>query len=138
MARNDYFGNDPDTTDELKLSKINSAGLINLRMSKLWDNANNNAVKGNYDKWNAYLDRIWLELSGDADDKDISKFFELTFAFPKSIPEKAKGFQVVTQEKKLNLTQQYLALMKKEMFLRKLMNKQGKGTAYIEESDDWD
>ena len=31
----------------------------------------------------------------------------------------------------------YKALIKKEFFLRRLMNKQGKGTAYQEEAD-WD
>jgi len=134
----DFYGNDPEVTDELKLSKINSAGLINLRMSKLWDNANNNAVKGNYGKWNAYLDRIWLELSGDASEEEIDMFFRISLTIPKENVKETTGFEKISSAKRLSITKQYLALMKKEMFLRKLMNKQGKGTAYISEEDDWE
>ena len=38
----------------------------------------------------------------------------------------------------INMVKQKKALIKKEIFLRKLQNKQGKGTAYDEEDDDFD
>ena len=51
--------------ESTKLSKINSAGLINLRIHDIWIEVNKYAVRGDYLKWNYNLDRVWCELGGD-------------------------------------------------------------------------
>ena len=123
-----------------KLSKINSASLINLRINNIWLEINKAAVKGKYFLWNSNLDRIWCELGGDIKEpkegkeepKEIKEFNKLD----KKVSEKMKklktleGFEQFSKKDKLNLSELYDALLKKEFFLRRLMNKQGKGTAY--------
>lgn len=125
-------------TDINRTSKINSGGLITLRMDRLWDKAHTFASTGRYIQWNAILDRVWCELVGDAKDPDKEKFLELTMKLP--IAEhiiKPKGFSktLTMQDKQYNM-KIYRVLMDKEAFIRELQNKQGKGTAYDEE-DEW-
>ncbi len=135
----------------VKLSKINSAALINIRISNIWLEVNKSAVSGNYRRWNNYLDRIWCELGGDIqkgkknkkgeheESKDIKEFKNLD----KDVSEKLSkiqvlvGFSKFSKEDKINMSKLYDSLLKKEFFLRRLMNTQGKGTAYQEEAD-WD
>ena len=74
-------------------------------------------------KWNIVLDRIYQELSNDTK-KDDDKIFD---EFQQKIKELPKN-------KVNSITQIYTILNYKERFLRKLQNKQGKGTSY----DDYD
>ncbi len=138
-----------------KLSKINSAALINLRISNLWQNINRYAANGSFAKWNSELDRIWCELVGDVeptkpkkkkkeDGEDEEKgdeeiFDELNVKIADEFKKlKTKtGFDQHSDSDKETRLLIYKAIQKKEVFLRRLMNKQGKGTAYQEESD-WD
>ncbi len=125
----------------VKLSKINSAALINIRINNIWIEVNKTAVGGNYFRWNSYLDRIWCELVGDIkkNSDNRTKFNELN----KDVSEKLKGLKIIkgfsqySKEDKEKMSEIYDSIMKKEDFLRTLMNEQGKGTAYQEESD-WD
>ena len=144
-----------DISEEVtKLSKINSAALINLRISNLWQNINRYAANGQFLKWNSELDRIWCELVGDVkptklkkkkdDDEEEEKGEEEIFnSFNEKIAEEFKklkiktGFDKHTNSDKETRLLIYKAIQKKEVFLRRLMNKQGKGTAYQEEAD-WD
>ncbi len=134
-----------------KLSKINSAALINLRINDIWIEINKSAVSGNYFRWNSHLDRIWCELVGDItktkkDDKgkevlpkerkDFDKLNKDVSDNLKNLKTK-QGFEKYDKDDKINMSKMYDSLMKKESFLRTLMNKQGKGTAYQEEAD-WD
>ncbi len=125
----------------VKLSKINSAGLINMRINNIWIEVNKAAISGTYFSWNNYLDRIWCELVGDIKKKadERIKFKELDKDVSENLVKlKTKeGFSQFTKEDKENMSKTYMALMKKEDFLRTLMNTQGKGTAYQEDSD-WD
>ena len=122
----------------LKLSKYNSAALINLRITNLWEDANRHSRECKFSSWNADLDRIWCELSGDATiehKKDMKKYNKLiSLASPIRNLISGVGFAQETKQeiKKRNI--QYKLLINKELFLRKLMNQQGKGTAY--EDDD--
>lgn len=125
----------------VKLSKINSAGLINMRINNIWIEVNKAAISGTYFSWNNYLDRIWCELIGDIKESaNERKDFE---KLDKDVSENLvklkikEGFSQFTKEDKENMSKTYSVLMKKEDFLRTLMNKQGKGTAYQEEAD-WD
>jgi len=128
-------------------SKFNSGMLINFRLNNLWILTHNFARKGAYSDWSAVLDRIWCELSADvADDKEgektNKKFYDIDEDLSKiGVTNWAKfgGFEGKDAKAKLIMTKQYRLLMKKEIFLRKLQNKQGKGTAYYDESeDDWE
>ena len=137
--------------DSEKLSKINSAGLINLRIHDIWIEVNKFAVKGDYLKWNYSLDRIWCELGGDVkrtkrdkdgnvfETKEFKEFGELDAEVSEKLSaiKPKKGFAQYTKEDLGKMSGVYKTLIKKEFFLRRLMNKQGKGTAYQEESD-WD
>tara|TARA_R100001530_G_C4248211_1_gene137127 strand:- start:116 stop:532 length:417 start_codon:yes stop_codon:yes gene_type:complete len=130
--------------EEVKISKINSAGLINLRMHNLWEDANKHKRTGEFSKWNGDLDAIWCELVGDVDEgkEDDENFKKLNEVLGKcgilmNWNVKQDGFSSVNQTILLSKAKQYQALLLKEAFLRRLQNTQGKGTAYAEESD-WD
>lgn len=125
-----------------KLSKINSAALINLRLSNLWIDVNKDARAGSYKSWNHDLDRVWCELGGDVKEKstsltDFKKLNEKVSKSFKGLNLKKDGFSGYSEEQKESMVGLYNSLMEKELFLRRLMNKQGKGTAYQEE-EDWD
>ena len=135
----------------VKLSKINSAGLINMRINNVWIEVNKAAISGNYFRWNSNLDRIWCELGGDIkkskenkkgelkEPEEITEFNKLD----KEVSDKLKelptiqGFSKFTEDDKKIMSELYKSLLKKEFFLRRLMNEQGKGTAYQEDAD-WD
>ena len=123
----------------IKLSKYNSAALINLRINNLWMNVNNHAVSGRYFQWNNELDRIWCELAGDITKGKIEdKDFHI---IEKKVGEKLKefknktGFDSFNNEDRKKMSEIYNVLQEKEIFLRRLMNTQGKGTAYDEDDD---
>lgn len=128
-------------------SKFNSGMLINFRLNNLWIKTHTFATKGAYSDWSAVLDRIWCELSADvADDKEgettNKKFYDIDEELSKigvTNWGKIGGFEGKDAKAKLIMTKQYRLLMKKEIFLRKLQNKQGKGTAYYDETEnDWE
>ncbi len=137
-----------DLNEELnKLSKINSASLINLRINNVWLEVNKAAVSGNYFRWNSNLDRIWCELGGDIKESkkgdeepsDIKKFNKLNVEVSKNLSKlKTKvGFSKTDKDDKINISKTYDSLIKKEFFLRRLMNTQGKGTAYKDKLEDY-
>ena len=145
MKYEDY---DDETSSEAT-SKFNSGMLINLRLNNLWILTHNFARKGSYSDWSGVLDRIWCELAGDINDeeekgqKSISDFNsieeEISLVGVTNWGKVHQGFEEKTPEGKLLMTKQYRLLMKKEIFLRRLQNKQGKGTAYYDESEnDWE
>ena len=130
-----------DSEEDLsKVSKINSAALINFRMDALWKEVNKFAASGRFLDWNIKLDRIWCELSGDAKDEDFEAFNELNLAVSetgKLFDGADDGFNEPKKESLDKRAIQYKKLIDKEIFLRKLMNKQGKGTAYYDGSEDY-
>lgn len=140
---------DYNSQPEQRVSKINTAGLQNLRRSALWEDANNHSRQGLYKKWNEDLDRVWLELvgtiksqkkkDGEENDNKISKeeeeFNKIEEEIGKlSVPKQSKGFKQVDKDDYENLVKLKKKLMEKETFLRKLEDVQGKGSAY--ETDD--
>ena len=141
-----------DLTEEItKLSKINSASLINMRINNIWMNVNKYASSGMFLKWNSELDRIWCELVGDVSstkkkkkgedkqksDEEIFDEFNEEISKEFSNLKNKKGFDGYSKDDKSTRLKIYQNIQKKEVFLRRLMNKQGKGTAYQEEAD-WD
>lgn len=140
--KKDYNYNSDDSTD-VQQSKLNAAGLINSTLERLWMDSYNAMAKSNLVLWNRKLDAIWNILGGDCEegkDEDI-KMHDLNMKLyaTGSLSHKKAGFQVLDQEELKNMALQYLYLNKKALFLRRLQNKQGKGTAYrSDDEDDFD
>ena len=128
-----------DDINEMNISKVNSGGLINLRLHNLWVDRHKSALKADYNKWNEILDAIWCELGADTKDGSPSdtKFWELSLEFANACgaPVKKVGFNTTTTTDRQSMAKQKIALIKKELFLRRLQNTQGKGTAYVDEDD---
>jgi hypothetical protein len=90
-------------------------------------------TKGDLVTWNRKLDALWLILGGDTTDTLIDDEFnkiDLQLHTTGSLKYKKTGFQIPTDSESGIKAVQYLILRKKSLFLRRLQNKQGKGTAY--------
>ena len=119
-------------------SRINAAGLINSTLEKLWNESYTAMADGNYNRWNIKLDSIWTTLGGDepegeTKDKEITKLNTKIYEQGTLKSKTGSGFE---QKPNPNNPMQYLLLLKKSLFLRRLQNKQGKGTAYVSDDDD--
>ncbi len=134
------MGKDLNTPiSEDKMSRINSAGLINITLENLWKDCFNAVSVGKLNLWNTKLDAIWMILGGDVvedspEDKEINKMDLEIYELGSLKPGASVGFKKSSNE---NSTTQYQLLKKKSLFLRRLQNKQGKGTAY-QSDDDFD
>ena len=126
--------------DNEKLSKFNSAKLINMRLHNLWLDCTNHSRKGKFLGWNADLDRVWCELAADEEEgndnfKRFDKFNdELRAINPIMNWKSSEGFSDAESPDPEKKNKQYKKLMDKEIFLRTLMHKQGKGTAYQDDA----
>lgn len=126
------------------ISKYNSGALINLRLNELWQDAHKHKRKGQYSSWNGDLDAVWCELAGDVKeglekDKLFSKInLELAKLSPIINWDSHHGFNEINNVNVEKRRNQYNQLIKKEVFLRRLQNVQGKGTAYDDDDDDWE
>ena len=112
---------DYDEDSSPKLSKYNSAIAQLYRLDSLWQDTHLHCREGNLMKWNWDLDRVWCELAADTKQETKDKFDEINLEIAKN---------------KNHPSKLYLELLKKEIFLRELQNKQGKGTAYQDEDED--
>lgn len=122
-----------------KLSLINSAAFINIRLNELWNDCHKHSRAGFYLKWNDDLDRVWCELVGDIkkDDEEEKDFKKLNEEVSGTAPKQfKKGFEDIEDTIKIEIATHRQALINKEVFLRRLMHKQGKGTAYKNPTDD--
>jgi len=130
---------DFEKIDETNISKINSAGLINLRIHNLWVERHKHARNGQYSRWNDDLDSIWCELAADVKEgSEIEKEYQkLTIEYAKACKDNpiTVGFNKINKEHKSSAVNQKIALINKEVFLRRLQTNQGKGTAYKDEDD---
>lgn len=118
--------------EENKMSKINSAGLINATLERLWQECYSLMYSGDYVGWNTKLDAIWSILGGDCKDgDDIDKqMTELNLKIYESGSLSSKKGSGFNKKENNNNPLKYLLLIKKNLFLRRLQNSQGKGTAY--------
>lgn len=121
---------------EDKVSKYNSGIAQIFRLDELWQDTHKHSRAGRLNNWNWTLDRVWCELAGDLKDNDdrINQF--------KTINESISSLNNLKDKEKLGDNQYnnmlYSKLIEKEIFLRKLQNDLGKGSAYQEEADDWE
>ncbi len=125
--------------EEDKVSRINSAGLINATLEKLWLDSYNAMASGSYILWNTKLDSIWAILGGDCEEGDTNdkKMAKISLAVYENGSLKGKSGSGFNKKDSSSNPMQYLSLMKKALFLRRLQNSQGKGTAYTS-ADDYD
>lgn len=124
-------------SEEEKISKINSAGIINITLENLWKDSYNCAASGDFLKWNRKLDSIWMILGGENKSPE-KEFNDLDLSLHKlgSLSPNKAGFNNLPDDYQKIRNQQYLKLRDKALFLRKLQNSQGKGTAYAKDDDD--
>lgn len=134
-----WKGKDYNQTDEeSKQSRINAAGLINSTLENLWNECYTAMAHGDYQKWNIKLDSIWAILGGDVkengeEDKIYKKMNLAIYELGSLKTNLGNGFQKTSNP---NNAMQYQLLLGKSLWLRRLQNKQGKGTAYEDEDDD--
>jgi hypothetical protein len=130
---------DNENVIDVKSSKLNSGMLQIFRLDFLWKERHTHARRGDYSKWNEDLDSIWCELAGDVQEGDSNekKYNQLDLEYSKSLitTKQKKGFEKSSSEEVISRIRQKKALMKKELFLRRLQNTQGKGTAYNDDED---
>ena len=124
-------------------------------MDSLWKDANNHSRSGHYSKWNNDLDTIWSELARDLkefdyqdgkdkDDEPKKGYKTLFSEFDNELAktgafedELGQSFNPLQPEQIKKRQQQYRLLREKELFLRRLENHLGKGTAW-EDEDGYD
>ena len=132
------MGKDLNTgVTEDKISRINSAGLINITIENLWKDCYNAMSSGDLNIWNTKLDAIWLILGGDEVegsevDTQINKLDIRIYELGVLKQSSYSGFKKSVNN---NAALQYQLLKKKSLFLHRLQNKQGKGTAYTSDDD---
>ena len=129
--------------NETLISKHSSGISILIRVDGLWKDANNHSRAGLFDRWNRDLDAIWRELARDLSDKDYDdkqKAFDL---FDSNLAESGRfkdtgsdDFKSPPKEDILARSKQYKILNQKELFLKRLENKLGKGTTFDDGEDD--
>lgn len=142
------------TDGETKFSKYNAGVAIQMRLDGLWKEANSFVLNEQYYKWNTVLDRIWSELARDIkvdEFKDKIKnniveikgygnqykeFDEELLKLGKIVDTEPEGFKKITQNDLDKRRKQYSILMNKEIFLRRLENHLGKGTAWDDHDED--
>ena len=128
---------------ETLISKHSSGISIIIRIDGLWKEANIYSCSGMYSKWNTKLDVIWRELARDIKetgyDEYKNKFDEFDSELVKTGNFKDGGsdtFNDISQEDKTNRSKQYRILNNKELFLKRLENKLGKGTTFSDGEED--
>jgi len=124
--------------EELKKSKFNTAVSKEIRRSELWKDANAHSRGGLFQKWSDDLDCIWSELCADItpDKFDKEKEGYEKVSFVSLIKDSKSGFKKLSVNDMKLRAEQYNKLREKELFLRRLENKLGKGTAWQEEDED--
>ena len=126
--------------EEKSISRINAAGIINITIENLWRDIFSSMSKGDLVTWNRKLDSIWSILGGDVkegeqEDQDMNTLNKTLYETG-SLNHKKSGFKKVEEGESEKMALQYLILNKKNLFLRRLQNSQGKGTAYQRDDDD--
>jgi hypothetical protein len=137
---NNVEGGDDDTP---RTSKYNSGIAQIYRLDALWKDSNKHSRAGQYNKWNLDLDNLWRELAKDIDEKkygDKKKIFdgfETRLATQGTFNDNGKkGWEDMKDEDTKKRNQQYEILNEKELFLRRLENEVGKGTAWDNGDED--
>lgn len=135
---------DFDVTTASKISKINAAGMINSTLINLENDFFRHYRAGLYLSANSDLDCIWVILGGEedvvAESKTEKEYKEIESKLSNSGKLQdgftGKGFETITENELNKFRDQKPLLLEKARFLHRLMNAQGKGTAYSNEDDE--
>ena len=112
---------DDEAQESIKISRYNAAVAQLYRLDDLWKKSHDYCLAGLLPRWNWVLDRVWCELAADATKEERETF---------------KSFLKKVTDSKHESEKLYLTLMDKEIFLRGVQNRQGKGSAYLDEDED--
>jgi|TARA_Y100000310_G_scaffold345029_2_gene461285 hypothetical protein len=137
----DYYDEDAPSSNS-KISKINAASLINLIIAELWKDSHRHSRTGDLSKWNSDLNCIWVELAGDVeagkeDEEEYQRIDGELVKLGSLGLKKVTGFEQTPKDDNIRKAKQYKLLIEKAVFLKRLQNKQGKGTAYHDDSEDY-
>lgn len=135
-----------DYSNDRKTSKYNSGVAIQIRLDELWKDANRHSRARQFDKWNMDLDNIWRELARDfdekEDDKEYKKYKGEFDYFSTKLSEQGPfmdsapaGWVDLNLDDKKKRRKHYDILQEKELFLKRLENHLGKGTAWDKGED---
>lgn len=130
---------DGESGESTKLSKYNSALAQLYRLDHLWQDTHRHARDILYGKWNEDLDRIWLELVADSEQNEKVRIKIINRKLSKlGLYSMGKKFYLANPSlyNKILLLQKQ-ALIKKEELIRVVQNKQGKGTAYQDDFENY-
>lgn len=127
--------------EQNKVSKYNSAIAQLQRLDNLWLDCHRHSRSGNYAAWNSDLDKIWCELASDTkengtEEKKFNDFVKKIASYGRLSQPVNVGFSVPTQLDMIRKAKQYMVLLEKEIWLRRLQNSQGKGTKYDDDDED--
>ena len=105
-------------------SKFNEANLNILRLHHSWLKCSAFRQKGMYEAWRCELDNVWSELCAD-----VSRMTD-----EKDIEEENKNLREATAKVK-NSIELYNAISARQVFLRRLQDKCGKGGSYVDSTE---
>jgi len=144
MGKDYHTITDDDTYEK---SKINPAAIINITMENLWRDAFSFQSKNKLYEWDKKLDSLWLILGGDEPEQQenskkrdfVKEFNEIDKRIKAtgSLIHRPQGFKQLDGDEAEIIDIQYDLLKEKSLFLRRLQNKQGKGTAYDMGEEDY-
>ena len=133
--------NDQDTNP--LISKHSSGVSIIIRINGLWEDANASSCSGQYSKWNTKLDVIWRELARDILESDYDEkkkgfdsFDTKLIKTGQFIDSGSDTFDSISSDIMKKRAEQYKILNDKELFLKRLENKLGKGTTFSDGDED--
>lgn len=132
---------------KVALSEFNEAVYQIARLNVLWSICNTLASSGKLTEWKWKLDRIWIELSADAKQKDGKELWDIYLSKDyKDFSERNKNsylarLKLINENiaKAKTREELYNTLQEKEIFLRTLQDDVGKGSKKrMEFEEDWD
>ena len=143
-----------DNSGEQTFSKYNAGVAIQIRLDALWKLVNQYSISGDFKIWNAVLDRVWSELARDIKETEYEdhtdkegkktegyktkydKFDEELTKLGSFDDKMADSFKSLTKEDIGKRGRQYKVMMAKDLFLKRLENHLGKGTAWDDHDED--
>lgn len=111
----------PEEAINKQTSKYKGAIQQIIRLDYIWQECHRNSHNGNLKGWNDCLDSAWRELASDTKNTTSKHFTKI----------KKYNDLIIQYKSNRNILNQ--VLMRKEIFLRRLENSQGKGMDYNEE-----
>lgn len=112
------------------ISKFNSGVLQIQRLHNIWSMVRSSRESGNYRRTKDLLDSAWIELAYDAsnfDENDETKF-------KSQIEQFDNDYEKYVKER--NRNEIYKLLVNKEILLRTIQERAGKGSRYVDPDDD--